>query len=251
MERAQLEQHMAEETSAIQEMKRKPEAHYTEVVDTAWVECATGVKRLHDQSAKAEQQLRSLRQRHEKDPPREEEVVAVTTSLSTAEKFVMAVSLDSLDGKLPERTVDKRTAQEAFESKYHATTSVAKNRKSLADWLDISVEDILYERSELIKQLRSLSAIVDKLRAEKEDLQESLERATQRVDTFKKEPVANASNCTGVCTLERKVAVLEVRSYVEKGDEKQSGINISEGGNVSARGTRSQSSAGMSCFHCC
>ncbi|KAH8041551.1 hypothetical protein HPB51_016996 [Rhipicephalus microplus] len=51
--------------------------------------------------------------------------------------------------------------------------------------------DILYERSELVKQLRSLSAIVHKLQAENEDLQESLEKATERVDTFKKEQAAN------------------------------------------------------------
>ncbi|KAH8039477.1 hypothetical protein HPB51_007379 [Rhipicephalus microplus] len=39
MERAQLAQHMAGKTSAIQEVKRKPKAHYTEIVDTACVVC--------------------------------------------------------------------------------------------------------------------------------------------------------------------------------------------------------------------
>ncbi|KAH8026567.1 hypothetical protein HPB51_021977 [Rhipicephalus microplus] len=56
----------------------------------------------------------------------------------------------------------------------------------------IFVEDVLYEWNELMKQLRSLSAIVDKLQAEKEDFQETLERATERVDTFQKEPAGNA-----------------------------------------------------------
>ncbi|KAH8042311.1 hypothetical protein HPB51_021395 [Rhipicephalus microplus] len=119
-------------------MKSKLEAHYTQIVHTARAECAARVKRLHDELAKAEQQLRSLRQRHDKDPP-------------------------SLDGKLPERKAEKRIAQETGELKYHATTSVAKNRESLADWSDVSVKDILYEQSELMKQLKSLSAIVDKL----------------------------------------------------------------------------------------
>ncbi|KAH8008836.1 hypothetical protein HPB51_005883 [Rhipicephalus microplus] len=184
---------MAEEkTSVIQEMTSKPEAHYTEIVDTAWVECAARVKLLHDEMAKAEQ-LRFLRQWHERDPPREEKVIAVTT-----------------------RKAEERTAQEALKSRYHAITCVAKNRESSADWLDTSVEDILYKRSELTKQLRSLSAILDKLQAEKEDLQEFL----------------------------RKVAVLEARTYVEKGNEKQFGINISEGGDVRARGIISRSLCG-------
>ncbi|KAH8021039.1 hypothetical protein HPB51_011818 [Rhipicephalus microplus] len=90
IERVQLKQRMAEETSAIQEMKSEPEAHYTEIVHTAWVECAIRVKWLHDE-------LVMVCQRHEKDPLMEEKVVAATTSLSTAEKPVMAVLLDSLD----------------------------------------------------------------------------------------------------------------------------------------------------------
>ncbi|KAH8019508.1 hypothetical protein HPB51_019847 [Rhipicephalus microplus] len=100
------------------------------------------------------------------------------------------------NGKLPEGKADKRTAQEAVESRYHATASIAKIESSLVDWSDIFMKDILYERSGLMKQHRSLRAIGDKVQVEKEDLQESLERATERVDTFKKEPAANASNAT-------------------------------------------------------
>lgn len=57
------------------------------------------------------------------------------------------------------------------------------------------MEDILYEWSELMMQQNSLSAIVDKLHTEK-DLQESLERA-RKMNTFKKEPAAYVSDCTG------------------------------------------------------
>nr|XP_037285600.1 LOW QUALITY PROTEIN: A-kinase anchor protein 9-like [Rhipicephalus microplus] len=181
-ERAQLEQGMAEEkTSAIQEMKSKLEAHYAEIVDTARVECAARVKQLQTELAKTEQQLSSLRQRHEKDPSIEEEVVAATTNLSSAEKPVMAGSLDSLDGKLPEGKSEERTTQEAVKSKHRPATSVAENRDASAEWSDISVEDILYERSELMKQLRSLSVTVDKLQAEKEDLQEQLRKANDEL----------------------------------------------------------------------
>ncbi|XP_049269273.1 A-kinase anchor protein 9 isoform X2 [Rhipicephalus sanguineus] len=181
-ERAQLEQRMAEErTSAIQEMKSKLEAHYTEIVDTARVECAARVKHLQDELEKMERQLSSLHQRNEKDPPVEEELVPVTTSLSSAEKPAKAVSLDSLDGKLPEGKDEERIAQEAVQSKHNATTAVAENREASAEWSDISVEDILYERSELMKQLRSLSATVDKLQAEKEDLQEQLRKANDEL----------------------------------------------------------------------
>ncbi|KAL1439097.1 hypothetical protein MTO96_047555 [Rhipicephalus appendiculatus] len=133
-------------------MKSKLEAHYTEIVDTARVECAARVKQLQDELAKVEQQLSSVRQRNEKDSPVEEEVVPVTTSVSSAEKPAMTVSLD-----------------------------IAENREASAEWSDISVEDILYERSELMKQLRSLSATVDKLQAEKEDLQEQLRKANEEL----------------------------------------------------------------------
>ncbi|KAH8039476.1 hypothetical protein HPB51_007378 [Rhipicephalus microplus] len=92
----------------------------------------------------------------------------------------MALSLNSLDRKLPEEKAKKITTQEALESKYHATASVTKNREASAELSDISAEDILYERFEVMKQLRSLSTIVNKLQAEKEDFQESLERVTER-----------------------------------------------------------------------
>ncbi|KAH8030590.1 hypothetical protein HPB51_010411 [Rhipicephalus microplus] len=78
----------------------------------------------------------------------------------------------------------------------------------------------------------------------KKNFQAPLARAKKRVDTLKEEPVANASNCTCLCTLERKVAVLNFENYVEKADEKQSGIKNSEDGDVRARVISSQNLCG-------
>ncbi|XP_037562482.1 protein lava lamp isoform X4 [Dermacentor silvarum] len=182
-ERAQLEQHMADErTSAIKDMKSKLEANYTEIVDTARMECAARVKQLQDELEKMEQQLSSLRQRNEEGRPVEEELVPATASQSAAEKPAKSVSVDSLDGKHPEEK-DEGTAHEAIQPKLRAATAGTESsaREASAEWSDISVEDILYERSELLKQLKSLSATVDKLQAEKEDLHEQLRKANDEL----------------------------------------------------------------------
>ncbi|XP_075538060.1 uncharacterized protein LOC142572662 isoform X9 [Dermacentor variabilis] len=183
-ERAQLEQCMADErTSAMKDMKSKLEANYREIVETARVECAARVKQLQDELAKMEQQLGSLRQQNEEGRPVEEELIPTTASLSAAEKPGKSVSVDSLDGKLPEEKDEEGTAREAIQPKLHATTTGAESgvREASAEWSDISVEDILYERSELLKQLKSLSANVDKLQAEKEDLHEQLRKANDEI----------------------------------------------------------------------
>nr|XP_054932496.1 pericentrin-like isoform X8 [Dermacentor andersoni] len=183
-ERAQLEQCMADErTSAMKDMKSKLEANYREIVETARVECAARVKQLQDELEKMEQQLGSLRRQNEEGRPVEEELIPTTASLSAAEKPAKSVSVDSLDGKLPEEKDEEGTAHEAIQPKLHATTTGAESgvREASAEWSDISVEDILYERSELLKQLKSLSATVDKLQAEKEDLHEQLRKANDEI----------------------------------------------------------------------
>ncbi|XP_065301789.1 rootletin-like isoform X12 [Dermacentor albipictus] len=183
-ERAQMEQCMADErTSAMKDMKSKLEANYREIVETARVECAARVKQLQDELGKMEQQLGSLRRQNEEGQPVEEELIPTTASLSAAEKPAKSVSVDSLDGKLPEEKDEEGTAHEAIQPKRHATTTGAESgvREASAEWSDISVEDILYERSELLKQLKSLSATVDKLQAEKEDLHEQLRKANDEI----------------------------------------------------------------------
>ncbi|KAH6938762.1 hypothetical protein HPB50_012421 [Hyalomma asiaticum] len=225
-EKAQLEQRMAEErVSAVQDMKSKLEAHYREIVDTTRVECAARVKQLQDELAKMEQQLSSLRQQKEEGQPVEEELVATKISMSAAEKPAKAVSLDSLDGKLPEGKDEQGTAQEAVRSRHQVTTAVSENREASAEWSEISVEDILYERSELMKQLRSLSATVDKLQEEKEDLREQLRKANEEL-TSKEIRATSRSPRHTAQTNTRLLNVLSdlVKTYVDTEQEIQDAL---------------------------
>ncbi|KAH8009475.1 hypothetical protein HPB51_017995 [Rhipicephalus microplus] len=137
----------------------------------------------------------------------------------------MAGSLDSLDGKLPEGKSEERTTQEAVKSKHRPATSVAENRDASAEWSDISVEDILYERSELMKQLRSLSVTVDKLQAEKEDLQEQLRKANDEL-TSKEIRATSRSPRHTAQTNTRLLNVLSdlVKTYVDTEQEIQDAL---------------------------
>ncbi|XP_075538058.1 uncharacterized protein LOC142572662 isoform X8 [Dermacentor variabilis] len=227
-ERAQLEQCMADErTSAMKDMKSKLEANYREIVETARVECAARVKQLQDELAKMEQQLGSLRQQNEEGRPVEEELIPTTASLSAAEKPGKSVSVDSLDGKLPEEKDEEGTAREAIQPKLHATTTGAESgvREASAEWSDISVEDILYERSELLKQLKSLSANVDKLQAEKEDLHEQLRKANDEI-TSKEIRATSRSPRHTAQTNTRLLNVLSdlVKTYVDTEQEIQDAL---------------------------
>ncbi|KAH7966583.1 hypothetical protein HPB49_017887 [Dermacentor silvarum] len=226
-ERAQLEQHMADErTSAIKDMKSKLEANYTEIVDTARMECAARVKQLQDELEKMEQQLSSLRQRNEEGRPVEEELVPATASQSAAEKPAKSVSVDSLDGKHPEEK-DEGTAHEAIQPKLRAATAGTESsaREASAEWSDISVEDILYERSELLKQLKSLSATVDKLQAEKEDLHEQLRKANDELASKEIRATSRSPRHTAQ-TNTRLLNVLSdlVKTYVDTEQEIQDAL---------------------------
>ncbi|XP_065301788.1 rootletin-like isoform X11 [Dermacentor albipictus] len=227
-ERAQMEQCMADErTSAMKDMKSKLEANYREIVETARVECAARVKQLQDELGKMEQQLGSLRRQNEEGQPVEEELIPTTASLSAAEKPAKSVSVDSLDGKLPEEKDEEGTAHEAIQPKRHATTTGAESgvREASAEWSDISVEDILYERSELLKQLKSLSATVDKLQAEKEDLHEQLRKANDEI-TSKEIRATSRSPRHTAQTNTRLLNVLSdlVKTYVDTEQEIQDAL---------------------------
>ncbi|XP_077514434.1 uncharacterized protein LOC144125168 isoform X5 [Amblyomma americanum] len=185
-EKAQLEQRMEEErASAMRDLKRKLEAHYTEIVETAKVECASRVKQLQEELGRLKTEVSSLRQQQaNQQPVEEEELVPAKASQSEAAVYANSASLDSLDGKHPDQKEDgEETVCEGSEMNQQATDTAAENsaRDGSVEWSDISVEDILYERSELLKQLRSLSATVDRLQVEKEDMQEQLRKAHEEL----------------------------------------------------------------------
>lgn len=172
-EKARWEQHSDEDrTIAARELKSKLEAHYTEIVETTKAEYTSRARQLQAELERLEEELRAVRLEAAKRMAEAEADRA--NEAAASEVCAKSASQDSLDGKCPE---DGNSDGES-KPRNVATTATAENSaKDSAEWTDISVEDILYERSELMKQLRSLSGAVDKLHAEKEELQEQLRKA--------------------------------------------------------------------------
>ncbi|KAH7931729.1 hypothetical protein HPB51_029757 [Rhipicephalus microplus] len=102
--------------------------------------------------------------------------------------------------------------QHMTKEKTSAIQEMKTNRKSLAEWSDISVEDILCERSELVKQLSRLSATVNKLQAEKKDLQEQLCKTNDELTSKK----IKATSRPPRHTLQTNTSLLNVLSYLVK-----------------------------------
>ncbi|XP_077554393.1 uncharacterized protein LOC144169219 isoform X3 [Haemaphysalis longicornis] len=172
-EKARWEQRSEEERAiAARELKSKLEAHYTEIVETTKAEYASRARQLQAELERLEEELRLAHLEVAKRTAEAEEERA--NGAAASEARVKSSSQDSLDGKRPE---DRNEDGESKPKNAGTTTTTENSAKDSAEWSDISVEDILYERSELMKQLRSLSGAVDKLHAEKEELQEQLRKA--------------------------------------------------------------------------
>ncbi|CAN7997228.1 unnamed protein product [Ixodes hexagonus] len=126
--------------SDMQQLKLDLERYYDEVVTSLKAEGAAKVKELEEKLQNAGKQM------------------AVATCDKETETSEAEISSAGDAGERETRAAAKEASPE---------------------WSDVSVEDILYERTELTRRIRSLTAVVDQLQAEKRDLQEQLNKANE------------------------------------------------------------------------
>uniref|UniRef100_A0A6B0VIN9 Putative a-kinase anchor protein 9-like isoform x1 n=1 Tax=Ixodes ricinus TaxID=34613 RepID=A0A6B0VIN9_IXORI len=149
----------------MQQLKLDLEGYYNEVVASLREEGAAKVKELEEKLQNGGEQ-KAVTMCDKETETSEAEVASVgeaTTAGDASEKEGCKV-LNAADPKWDvEDSIDVRS----------------RAKEVSPEWSDVSVEDILYERTELTRRIRSLTAVVDQLQAENRDLKEQLNKANE------------------------------------------------------------------------
>ncbi|XP_042149894.1 pericentrin [Ixodes scapularis] len=149
----------------MQQLKLDLEGYYNEVVASLRKEGAAKVKELEERLQNGGGQK------------------AVTTcdrETETSEAEIASVGEVTSAGDANEK--EGRKVLNVADPKWDVEDSInvrSSAKEVSPEWSDVSVEDILYERTELTRRIRSLTAVVDQLQAENRDLKEQLNKANE------------------------------------------------------------------------